>query len=66
MKNDLNVCVLKSNLQLNLRVARPGPYVLILEYASEVDAAQNLNILISDQSGEYVPARANVYSCTYR
>ncbi|XP_056913723.1 LOW QUALITY PROTEIN: laminin subunit alpha-3-like [Takifugu flavidus] len=55
----------QSNLQLNLRVARPGPYVLILEYASEVDAAQNLNILISDQSGEYVPARANVYSCTY-
>uniref|UniRef100_A0A674PDZ8 Laminin subunit alpha 3 n=1 Tax=Takifugu rubripes TaxID=31033 RepID=A0A674PDZ8_TAKRU len=36
-----------SNLQLNLRVARPGPYVLILEYASEVDAAQNLNILIN-------------------
>uniref|UniRef100_H3DCP0 Laminin subunit alpha 3 n=1 Tax=Tetraodon nigroviridis TaxID=99883 RepID=H3DCP0_TETNG len=55
----------QSNLQLNLRVAHPGPYVLILEYASEVDAVQNLNMLISEQSGDYVPARANIYSCTY-
>ncbi|XP_060900726.1 laminin subunit alpha-3-like isoform X1 [Labrus mixtus] len=55
----------QSQLQLSLRVPRPGPYVLVLEYASEVDTVQNVNILISGQSGGQIPARANIYSCAY-
>ncbi|XP_037643626.1 laminin subunit alpha-3-like isoform X2 [Sebastes umbrosus] len=55
----------QSQLQLSLRVPRPGPYVLVLEYASEVDAVQNVNILISGQSGSQIPARANIYSCAF-
>ncbi|XP_035811801.2 laminin subunit alpha-3 isoform X2 [Amphiprion ocellaris] len=53
----------QSQLQLSLRVPRPGPYALVLEYASEADTVQNVNILISGQSGGQIPARANVYSC---
>ena len=60
------ICVLQSQLLLSLRVPRPGPYALVLEYASEVDAVQNVNILISGQSGGQIPARANIYSCAYR
>uniref|UniRef100_A0A671YXW3 Laminin subunit alpha 3 n=1 Tax=Sparus aurata TaxID=8175 RepID=A0A671YXW3_SPAAU len=52
-------------LQLGLRVPRPGPYVLVLEYASEVDTVQNVNILISGQSGGQIQTRANIYSCAY-
>lgn len=59
-------CVLQSQLQLSLRVPRPGPYTLVLEYMSEVDAIQNVNILISGQSGGQIPARANIYNCAYR
>ncbi|XP_033492838.2 laminin subunit alpha-3-like isoform X1 [Epinephelus lanceolatus] len=55
----------QSQLQLSLRVPRPGPYALILEYASEVDAVQNVNILISGQTDFEIPARANIYSCAY-
>nr|XP_020451525.1 laminin subunit alpha-3 [Monopterus albus] len=55
----------QSQLELSLRVPRPGPYALVLEYASEVDAVQNVNILISGQSGGHVPARANIYSCAF-
>ncbi|CAJ1072333.1 laminin subunit alpha-3-like [Xyrichtys novacula] len=55
----------QSQLQLSLRVPRPGPYILVLEYASEVDAVQNVNILISGQTADQIPARANVYSCAY-
>ncbi|XP_054482290.1 laminin subunit alpha-3-like [Anoplopoma fimbria] len=55
----------QSQLQLSLRVPRPGPYALVLEYASEVDAAQNVNILINDQSGGQIPARANINSCAF-
>ncbi|XP_034559528.1 laminin subunit alpha-3-like [Notolabrus celidotus] len=55
----------QSQFQLSLRVPRPGPYTLILEYASEVDTVQNVNILISGQSGGQIPARANIYSCAY-
>ncbi|XP_070830251.1 laminin subunit alpha-3-like [Chaetodon trifascialis] len=55
----------QSQLQLSLRVPRPGPYVLVLEYASEVDAVQNVNILISGQPVGHIPARANIYSCAY-
>ncbi|XP_042353016.1 laminin subunit alpha-3-like [Plectropomus leopardus] len=55
----------QSQLQLSLRVPRPGPYALVLEYASEVDAVQNVNILISGQSDGQIPARANIYSCAY-
>uniref|UniRef100_A0A3Q1AX50 Laminin subunit alpha 3 n=1 Tax=Amphiprion ocellaris TaxID=80972 RepID=A0A3Q1AX50_AMPOC len=31
----------QSQLQLSLRVPRPGPYALVLEYASEADTVQN-------------------------
>ncbi|XP_044075989.1 laminin subunit alpha-3-like isoform X2 [Siniperca chuatsi] len=55
----------QSQLQLSVRIPRPGPYALVLEYASEVDTVQNVNILISGQSGGQIPARANIYSCTY-
>ncbi|XP_019117800.1 laminin subunit alpha-3 isoform X2 [Larimichthys crocea] len=55
----------QSQLQLSLRVPHPGPYALVLEYASEVDTVQNVNILISGQSGDHIPARANIYSCAY-
>nr|XP_046263462.1 laminin subunit alpha-3-like isoform X2 [Scatophagus argus] len=55
----------QSQLQLSLRVPRPGPYSLVLEYASEVDTVQNVNILISSQSGGQTSARANIYSCAY-
>lgn len=60
------ICVLQSQLQLSLRVPRPGPYALVLEYASEVDAVQNVNVVIGDQSGGQIPARANIYSCAFR
>ncbi|XP_029308567.1 LOW QUALITY PROTEIN: laminin subunit alpha-3-like [Cottoperca gobio] len=55
----------QSQLELSLRVPRPGPYALILEYASEVDAVQNVNVLISGPSGSQIQARANIYSCAY-
>ncbi|XP_045908367.1 laminin subunit alpha-3-like isoform X2 [Micropterus dolomieu] len=55
----------QSQLQLSLRVPRPGPYTLVLEYASEVDTVQNANILIKVQSGSQILARANIYSCAY-
>ncbi|CAN9502837.1 unnamed protein product [Ophioblennius macclurei] len=52
-------------LELSLRVPRPGLYALVLEYASEVDTTQNVNVLLSGESGGQIPARANIYSCTY-
>ncbi|KAF7654917.1 hypothetical protein LDENG_00063180 [Lucifuga dentata] len=55
----------QSQLQLSLHVAHPGPYALVLEYASEVDNVQNVNILIGGQSDVQIPARANIYSCAY-
>uniref|UniRef100_A0A3P8YNP7 Laminin subunit alpha 3 n=1 Tax=Esox lucius TaxID=8010 RepID=A0A3P8YNP7_ESOLU len=51
---------------LSLRVPMPGPYVLVLEYASEVDMVQNVNLIITDQSESRTQARANIYSCQYR
>ncbi|XP_034038308.1 LOW QUALITY PROTEIN: laminin subunit alpha-3-like [Thalassophryne amazonica] len=50
----------QSQLQLSLRVPHPGPYALVLEYVSEVDMVQNVNLVISGQS-----ARANIYSCAF-
>ncbi|XP_067330961.1 laminin subunit alpha-3-like isoform X5 [Channa argus] len=55
----------QSQLQLSLRVPHPGPYALVLEYASEVDIVQNVNIVISAQSGDQVLARVNIYSCAF-
>ncbi|XP_029930598.1 laminin subunit alpha-3-like isoform X2 [Myripristis murdjan] len=55
----------QSQLQLSLRVARPGLYALVLEYASEVDNVQNVNVLIRGQSDGDILARANIYSCAY-
>ncbi|KAM3866222.1 laminin subunit alpha-3-like [Diretmus argenteus] len=55
----------QSQLQLGLRVPRPGPYALVLEYASQMDTVQNVNLLISGQSDGQIQARANIYSCAY-
>ncbi|KAM7379372.1 hypothetical protein PAMP_004930 [Pampus punctatissimus] len=55
----------QSQLQLSLRVPRPGLYALVLEYANELDSVQNVNILISGQLGGQIPARANIYNCAY-
>uniref|UniRef100_A0A8C8K2K3 Laminin subunit alpha 3 n=1 Tax=Oncorhynchus tshawytscha TaxID=74940 RepID=A0A8C8K2K3_ONCTS len=55
-----------AQLQLNLRVSRPGPYILVLEYASEVDTVQNVNLIITGQSESQIQARANIYSCQFR
>ncbi|KAG7214822.1 hypothetical protein INR49_010714 [Caranx melampygus] len=55
----------QSQLHLSLRVPHSGPYVLVLEYASEVDNVQNVNIHISGQQDGQIPARANIYSCSY-
>ncbi|XP_062413741.1 laminin subunit alpha-3-like isoform X1 [Pungitius pungitius] len=55
----------QSQLQVSLHVPRPGPYALVLEYASEVDAVQNVNIVIRDPSADQIPARANIYSCAF-
>uniref|UniRef100_A0A8C7KH65 Laminin subunit alpha 3 n=1 Tax=Oncorhynchus kisutch TaxID=8019 RepID=A0A8C7KH65_ONCKI len=56
----------QAQLQLNLRVSRPGPYILVLEYASEVDTVQNVNLIITGQSESQIQARANIYSCQFR
>lgn len=66
MKRLCLICVPQPQLQLSLRVPHPGPHSLVLEYASEVDAVQNVNILIGDQADGRIAARANIYSCTYR
>ncbi|XP_056148615.1 laminin subunit alpha-3-like [Lampris incognitus] len=55
----------QSQLQLNLRVARPGPHVLVLEYASEVDIVQNVNLFISSQGHGQIQERANIFSCAF-
>ncbi|XP_057713314.1 laminin subunit alpha-3-like isoform X2 [Corythoichthys intestinalis] len=55
----------QSQLQLSLRVPQPGPHALILEYASQVDSVQNVNILVGVQHGGQMRARANIYSCEY-
>ncbi|XP_061652306.1 laminin subunit alpha-3-like isoform X5 [Phyllopteryx taeniolatus] len=55
----------QSQLQLSLRVPHPGPHALVLEYASEVDGVQNVNILVGVQHGGQTRARANVYGCDY-
>ncbi|XP_008332400.1 laminin subunit alpha-3 isoform X3 [Cynoglossus semilaevis] len=55
----------QSQLQLSLRLPHSGSYALVLEYASETDAVQNVNVLISGQQDGHIPARANIYSCAY-
>ncbi|XP_026168530.1 laminin subunit alpha-3-like isoform X2 [Mastacembelus armatus] len=55
----------QSQLQLSLRVPHPGSYALVLEYASEVDTVQNVNIVISGHSGGPISARANIYNCAF-
>lgn len=44
----------------------PGPYILVLEYASEVDMVQNVNLIITGQSESQIQARVNIYSCQFR
>ncbi|XP_054888860.1 laminin subunit alpha-3-like isoform X2 [Poeciliopsis prolifica] len=55
----------QSRLELSLRVPHSGLYTLILEYASEMDTVQNVNILISGQPEMQIMARANIYSCVF-
>ncbi|XP_046883214.1 laminin subunit alpha-3-like isoform X2 [Hypomesus transpacificus] len=55
----------QTQLELSLRVAQPGPYVLVLEYASELDIVQNVNLLVTSQSEAPIQARANIYNCAY-
>ncbi|XP_035285907.1 laminin subunit alpha-3-like isoform X2 [Anguilla anguilla] len=57
----------QAQLQLTLRVPSPGRYVLVLEYASEVDALQNVNVLLSSQpqAQAQAQARVNIDSCAY-
>ncbi|XP_037538133.1 laminin subunit alpha-3 [Nematolebias whitei] len=55
----------QSRLELSLHVPHPGLYALVLEYASEVDNVQNVNILISDQSEGQILARTNIYNCAF-
>ncbi|KAJ8267959.1 hypothetical protein COCON_G00131310 [Conger conger] len=55
----------QAQLLLTVRVPSPGPYVLVLEYASEVDTVQNVNVLLSSQPNTLAPARVNIDSCTY-
>ncbi|RVE61913.1 hypothetical protein OJAV_G00175350 [Oryzias javanicus] len=55
----------QSQLELVLRVPDPGSYVLVLEYASEVETVQNVNILIRDQPSGQIMARANIYTCAF-
>nr|XP_054596449.1 laminin subunit alpha-3 isoform X2 [Nothobranchius furzeri] len=55
----------QSRLELSLRVPHPGHYALVLEYASEVDTVQNVNILIRGQSDGQILARANIYNCAF-
>ncbi|XP_030218470.1 laminin subunit alpha-3 isoform X1 [Gadus morhua] len=55
----------QSTLQLNLRVSRPGPHAVVLEYASEADMVQNVNLVLTGHSSDQIQARANIYSCSY-
>ncbi|KAL2097309.1 hypothetical protein ACEWY4_006516 [Coilia grayii] len=55
----------QAQLQLTLHVPQPGRYVVVLEYASEVSAVQNVNLHVRGHSQEEVHARANIYSCSY-
>ncbi|XP_041914213.1 laminin subunit alpha-3-like isoform X1 [Alosa sapidissima] len=55
----------QAQLQLMVHVPRPGLYAVVLEYASEVDMVQNINLHVKGHSQDEVHARANIYSCTY-
>ncbi|KAJ8337032.1 hypothetical protein SKAU_G00382520 [Synaphobranchus kaupii] len=55
----------QAQLQLTLRLPSPGRYVLVLEYASEVDVLQNVNVLLSSQPQAQAQARVNIDSCAY-
>ncbi|XP_053349425.1 laminin subunit alpha-3 isoform X3 [Clarias gariepinus] len=52
-------------LRLTLHVPVSGSHVLVLEYANEVDAIQNVNVYIGGQPQDQVVTRANIYSCAY-
>ncbi|XP_038159689.1 laminin subunit alpha-3-like isoform X1 [Cyprinodon tularosa] len=55
----------QSRLELSIRVPHAGLYALILEYTSEMETIQNVNILLSSQSGSQILARANIYTCVF-
>ena len=57
---------MQAKLELMLHVPQPGLYAVVLEYTSEVDTVQNVNLHIRGHSPEEVHARANIYSCPYR
>ncbi|KAJ8272625.1 hypothetical protein GJAV_G00091440 [Gymnothorax javanicus] len=55
----------QSQLQLTLRVPSPGLYVLVLEYASEEDTLQSVNVFLSSLPDSQEPARVDIDSCAY-
>ncbi|XP_047677137.1 laminin subunit alpha-3 isoform X2 [Tachysurus fulvidraco] len=52
-------------LRLTLHVPESGSHVLVLEYANEVDANQNVNVYIGGQPQDQVQTKANIYVCDY-
>ncbi|KAG9356119.1 hypothetical protein JZ751_000963 [Albula glossodonta] len=57
----------KRQARLTFRVPAPGQYVVVLEYASEVDTVQNVNVIVGGdgQLNAQAQARVNIDSCAY-
>ncbi|XP_066537073.1 laminin subunit alpha-3 [Hoplias malabaricus] len=55
----------QAQLKLLLHVPESGSHVLVLEYASELNNIQNVNVFIGGQPQEQLQTRANIYSCAY-
>ncbi|KAI1902257.1 hypothetical protein AGOR_G00042840 [Albula goreensis] len=57
----------QAQLQLTFRVPAPGQYVVVLEYASEVDTVQNVNVIVGGdgQLTTQAQARVNIDRCAY-
>ncbi|XP_037391080.1 laminin subunit alpha-3-like isoform X2 [Pygocentrus nattereri] len=55
----------QAQLRLMLHVPESGSHVLVLEYASEMNNTQNVNVFIGGQPLDQVQTRANIYSCAY-
>ncbi|XP_060769555.1 laminin subunit alpha-3-like isoform X2 [Neoarius graeffei] len=52
-------------LRLTLHIPESGSHVLVLEYANEADAIQNVTVYIGGHAQARVQTRANIYSCAY-
>ncbi|XP_062850491.1 laminin subunit alpha-3 [Trichomycterus rosablanca] len=59
------VSVDSRELRLMLHVPESGSHVLVLEYASEVDAIQSVDVSIGGQPQDQVRTRTSIYSCAY-